>query len=126
MSKKVVCIEDDPDILDLLTLVLDDPEYTMVPVLGGEDGFTTIQETQPDLIVMDLLMPKVTGWDIFRKMQEDDSLRDTPVIVVSACHEKVNSALGIDDSIKATAYISKPFSPLEVRATVDRALGLIH
>ncbi len=126
MSKKVVCIEDDPDILDLLTLVLDDPEYTMVPVLGGEEGFSTIKETQPDLILMDLLMPKVTGWDIFRKMQEDDSLRDTPIIVVSACNERINSALGTEEQVKAMAYIEKPFSPLQVRASVDRALGLIH
>ena len=94
------------------------------PAFSGKAGLDTLQDVQPDLILLDLFMPDISGWDIYRQIREDEQLRDTPVIILSACHEKIASALAQDVPEGAFKYICKPFSPAELRESVERALGL--
>ncbi|MFQ5409744.1 MAG: PleD family two-component system response regulator [Anaerolineales bacterium] len=124
MPKKVVYIEDEPEMVDLVQMMLQGPDVETYPALSGESGLDTLQQIHPDLILLDLFMPDISGWDIYRRIRANEQLRDTPVIVLSACHEKIASALGEDVPSGAFDYICKPFSPAELRHSVDRALGL--
>ncbi len=110
--------------VDLVQMVLEDPDLETFPAFSGEAGLEALQEVQPDLILLDLFMPDISGWDIYRQIREDVKLRDTPVIVLSACHQKIASALAQDVPEGAFDYISKPFSPAELRESVERALDL--
>ena len=124
MPKKVLYIEDEPEMVDLVQMVLDDPNLETYPAFSGEAGLEALKDVQPDLILLDLFMPDISGWDIYRHIRKDEKLRDTPVIVLSACHQKIASALGEDIPDGAFDYICKPFSPAELRESVNRALGL--
>ena len=124
MPKKVLYIEDEPEMVDLVQMVLDDPNLETYPAFSGQAGLEALQAVQPDLILLDLFMPDISGWDIYRHIRKDEKLRDTPVIVLSACHQKIASALGEDIPDGAFDYICKPFSPAELRESVNRALGL--
>jgi len=124
VPKKVVYIEDAEEMHDLVKLVLEDPELVTVAAFDGEAGLATARAVKPDLILLDLFLPDMSGWDVYRNLRADHKLRDVPVIVLSACHEKIAAALGEDVSAGAVDYICKPFSPVELRASVDRALGL--
>ncbi len=124
VPKKVVCIEDDPDILDLLTAVLQGPDLEMYPALGGEQGLAMVRQTLPDLVLLDLFMPAMNGWDLLKAMRQDVALQKTPVVMVSACHIEISSALYNGLDLEVVDYVRKPFSSFQIRTTVERALGL--
>ncbi|MBI3360551.1 MAG: response regulator [Chloroflexi bacterium] len=123
--KTVMCIEDDVDLLDLVERVLREPNIETFGALGAREGLEYLRATTPDLILLDLYLPEMSGWEVYRRIRADERLKHTPVIVLSACHAKVASALGHDLSGIAD-YLSKPFSVAQLRTSVDRALGLVN
>ena len=123
--KTIVCIEDDADTLELVELVLREPSVKTYAALGAREGLQYLQTTNPDLVVLDLYMPGISGWEVYRHIRTDERLRNTPVIALTACPEEISTALGHDPSGFAD-YICKPFSLAQLRASVDRALGLVQ
>jgi CheY-like chemotaxis protein len=121
--KHIVCIEDDPDVLDFLTLLLNDNEYQVHPVLCSMEGVETIRQTQSDLVLLDLMMPGKSGWDIMREMRSDPKLTRVPVLIVSACKEKVSRLLDPAFDTAIVGYVEKPFSPFEIRGQVETILN---
>jgi len=124
-GKTVVCVEDDESVLELVNLVLRDPRFNMVTALGGRKGLEVIRSVRPDLVMLDLFMPDLSGWEVYDQIRRDRKLRNTKVVVLSAYQEEVASALaptltGVDD------YICKPFSLARLRNAVDEALGLAN
>ena len=122
-KKTVVCIEDDVDLLDLVERILREPNVETYGALGAREGLAFVQSKKPDLVLLDLYLPGMSGWEVYRRIRSDERLKDTPIIVVSACHAKIATALGHDLSGVAD-YISKPFSVAQLRTSVDRALGI--
>lgn len=121
--KTVVCIEDDIELQDLVEIILRDPDVETVGVFDGRHGLETVRARKPDLVLLDLLIPDISGWEVYRRIREDEGLRDTPVVVMSACPQRVAAAMS-GDLPGLQGYICKPFSAVELRETVDRALGL--
>lgn len=124
-GKTVVCVEDDESVLELVNLVLRDPRFNMVTALGGRKGLEVIRSVRPDLVMLDLFMPDLSGWEVYDQIRRDRKLRNTKVVVLSAYQEEVASALaptltGVDD------YICKPFSLARLRNAVDEALDLAN
>ena len=124
-GKTVVCVEDDESVLELINLVLRDPRFNMVTALGGRKGLEVIRSVRPDLVMLDLFMPDLSGWEVYDQIRRDRKLRNTKVVVLSAYQEEVASALaptltGVDD------YICKPFSLARLRSAVDEALDLAN
>ncbi|GAB6058683.1 response regulator [Desulfonatronum parangueonense] len=83
MTKKILIVDDDPEILDYLTELFQDEGYRTVAALNGVEGLEKVRAEQPDLITLDMDMPEKGGTNFYAGLRKDDSIRDIPVIVVS-------------------------------------------
>jgi len=118
---KIVCIEDDPEMIDLVKLILSRQGYEVVGAAGGEAGLVAIETEQPDLVLLDLMMPEMDGWEVFQRMRSDERMKDIPVIVVTAKAQSIDKVLGLHIA-KVDDYITKPFGPTELVSSVMRVL----
>lgn len=121
-QRTVVCIEDEPAMIDLVKLILKNRGFEVQGALGGKDGLDLIRETKPDLVLLDLMMPDMNGWDVYQQMKADESMQDIPVIVVTAKAQNIDKVLGLHIA-KVQDYITKPFSPADLLKSVRRVLG---
>lgn len=106
---KIVLIEDEADIADLLKLQAEIEGYKMIAESDGLNGYQTIEKEKPDLVVLDLMLPGMSGLDVCRKMKAHPDLKNIPVIMISAKSEEVDVVVGLE--LGADDYVTKPFSP---------------
>lgn len=121
-GKLVVCIEDEPEMIDLVTLILSRKGYQVVGAMGGREGLQTILREKPDLVLLDLMMPDMDGWEVYQNMKGDDVTKTIPVIVVTAKAQSIDKVLGLHIA-KVDDYITKPFGPQELLESVEKVLG---
>ncbi len=120
-QKTIVYIEDERELIDLLALILRKEDIRFAWALTGEQGWELIKELQPDLVLLDLMLPDIDGWEVFNRMRQDPALRDTPVIVITVRTEGLTE--GIWPQVAEVAdYLVKPFTVKELRASIARAL----
>jgi len=118
---KVVCIEDDPEMVELVKLILTRQGYEVIGAMGGREGLETVEAVQPDLVLLDLMMPDMDGWEVYQQMKSSETMRDIPVIVVTAKAQSIDKVLGLHIA-KVNDYITKPFGPSELLSSVLRVL----
>jgi two-component system response regulator VicR len=122
-KKVVVCIEDEREMIDLVKLILGRKGFDLVGAVGGREGLETVRRLKPDLVLLDLMMPDMDGWEVYQQIKADDKLKDTPVIVVTAKAQSIDKVLGLHIA-KVDDYVTKPFSPQELLQSVNKVLGL--
>ncbi|HEY5156498.1 MAG TPA: response regulator [Anaerolineales bacterium] len=122
ISKKILCIEDEPEMIDLIRLILSRRGFEIYGANGGKEGLAFIRKDHPDLVLLDLMMPQMDGWEVYQQMKADQATKDIPVIVVTAKAQSIDKVLGLHIA-KVDDYITKPFSPQELLASVDKVLG---
>lgn len=122
-KKVVVCIEDEREMIDLVKLILGRKGFDLVGAVGGREGLETVRRLKPDLVLLDLMMPDMDGWEVYQQIKADDKLRDTPIIVVTAKAQSIDKVLGLHIA-KVDDYVTKPFSPQELLRSVNKVLGL--
>lgn len=122
ISKTILCVEDEPEMIDLIQLILSRKGYNVKGATGGVEGIKLIRELHPDLVLLDLMMPDMDGWEVYQQMKSDQTLRDIPVIVVTAKAQNIDKVLGLHIA-KVDDYIAKPFSPQELMDSVDQVLS---
>jgi DNA-binding response OmpR family regulator len=120
--RKVVCIEDDPAMIDLVTLILKSKGFEVTGAMSGLEGLEVIGKVRPDLVLLDLMMPEMDGWDVYQRMKADEYMRTIPVIVVTAKAQTIDKVLGLNIA-KVQDYITKPFSPSELVKSIRKVLG---
>ncbi|TAK14933.1 MAG: response regulator [Anaerolineae bacterium] len=120
--RKVVCVEDEPEMIDLIRLILSRKGFEVVGAAGGKKGLDTIRDQNPNLILLDLMMPDMDGWEVYQQLKADKATRDIPVIVVTAKAQSIDKVLGLHIA-KVDDYISKPFSPQELLDSVESVLA---
>jgi DNA-binding response OmpR family regulator len=120
--KRILCIEDEPEMIDLIRLILTRRGFEVSGANGGKEGLEAIRANHPDLVLLDLMMPDMDGWEVYQQMKADESTRDIPVIVVTAKAQSIDKVLGLHIA-KVDDYIAKPFSPQELMNSVDAVLG---
>jgi len=120
--RSIVYIEDDQEMIDLVSMILSRRGFEVKGVQGGQAGLDFIKKNKPDLILLDLMMPDVDGWDIFQQIKLDEEIRQTPVIIITAKAQAIDRVLGLQIA-KANDYICKPFRPNQLLESVDRLLG---
>ncbi|MDD5673905.1 MAG: response regulator [Chitinivibrionales bacterium] len=113
MKKKIVVVEDEQDIADLVKLVLETAEFEVVTVLDAQDALAQIKMVRPDAILLDLSMPKINGWEIFKQVRSDPAYAETPIAILTAKSEAFDEMVGLH-VMKADAYITKPFGKQEL------------
>ncbi len=118
----IIYIEDDPEMIDLVTLILNRRGFTVKGAHGGKEGLEMVLEDKPDLILLDLMMPDVDGWDVYQQIKANESTRNVPVIVITAKSQAIDRVLGLHIA-KVDDYISKPFRPQELLDSIDRVLA---
>ena len=121
-AKRVVCIEDEPEMIDLVRLILGRKGFDVIGANGGIEGLETVQRERPDLVLLDLMMPDMDGWEVYQQMKADDDLRNIPVIVVTAKAQSIDKVLGLHIA-KVDDYITKPFGPQELLESVEKIIG---
>jgi DNA-binding response OmpR family regulator len=117
----VLVADDDPDILKLVAFRLERAGYDVVQATDGEEALRVVTELEPDLAVLDVMMPKLTGYDVTRRIREADATKRMPVILLTARVQEADVARGFEAG--ADDYLKKPFSPQELRARVQAILG---
>lgn len=120
--KRILCIEDEPEMIDLIRLILGRRGFEVSGAAGGVEGIKMVRETLPDLVLLDLMMPDMDGWEVYQQMKADDSMRDIPVIVVTAKAQNIDKVLGLHIA-KVDDYIAKPFGPQELMDSVEKILN---
>jgi two-component system response regulator VicR len=121
-KKRVLCIEDHPEMIDLVRLILERRGYIVDGAVGGREGLEAIERRLPDLILLDLMMPDMDGWEVFRQVKAREGWKDLPIVVITAKAQEIDKVLGLQIA-GVDDYITKPFAPRDLIRSVERFLG---
>ncbi len=120
--KSILCIEDEPEMIDLIRLILGRRGFEVRGASGGEEGLRMMRESVPDLVLLDLMMPDMDGWEVYQQMKADESTRNVPVIVVTAKAQNIDKVLGLHIA-KVDDYIAKPFGPQDLLESIEKVFS---
>ncbi len=119
--KKILIVDDEQDIVESLKFVLESSNYTCYCAYNGEDGLKLAKEIMPDLIILDVMMPKINGYKISRLLKYDSKYKNIPILMVTARSQEEDKLIGEETGVDE--YITKPFDLDEVVKKVDEYLG---
>ena len=118
---KILVVDDEIYIVHILDFSLGMEGYEVVTALDGEQALEKLKSDRPDLIVLDIMMPKLDGYEVCKAIKSDPETRHIPVILLSAKGRNVDQKLGFD--VGADDYITKPFSPRKLVERINQLLG---
>jgi len=121
-TKRILCIEDEPEMIDLTRPILGRRGFEVIGAAGGKEGLEKMRQEPPILVLLDLMMPDMDGWEVYQQMKANEKTKDIPVIVVTAKAQSIDKVLGLHIA-KVDDYIAKPFSPQDLLNSVDKVLG---
>jgi phosphate regulon transcriptional regulator PhoB len=118
--RRVLLIEDDRDIIELVRYNLEREGFQVAAVTDGAAGLAQVRKTPPDLLLLDLMLPKLSGLEICKEIRRDQSLNRLPILMLTARGEEADRVVGLE--MGADDYVTKPFSPRELGARVKALL----
>jgi two-component system alkaline phosphatase synthesis response regulator PhoP len=118
--KRILIIEDDRDIVELVRYNLANEGFQVMAAFDGGSGLTSLKKSPPDLLLLDLMLPKLSGLDICREVRKDESLNRLPILMLTARGDEADRVVGLE--MGADDYVTKPFSPRELLARVKALL----
>ena len=124
MTKKILVCDDEPYILMALTDAVEMEGYECVTAINGKEALQKARETLPDLIMLDIMMPFMDGFEVCRELKADAATRDIPIIMLTAKSQQVDIQKGKDAG--ADDYITKPFRPSTLRKKFNEVLDARH
>ncbi|RJP28062.1 MAG: response regulator [Candidatus Omnitrophota bacterium] len=108
-QKKILIVDDEPELVEVLRLRLEANGYTVMEASNGQEGFDMARGLKPDLIILDLMLPKIDGYKICRMLKFDEKYKHIPIILFTARAQDQDLKTGME--VGADAYITKPFEP---------------
>jgi len=120
-EKKILVVDDEPNVIKSLTFVLRKEGYDVSSAANGEDAMTKIRESKPNLMFLDVMMPKKNGYEVCREVKSDSSLSDIHIIMLTAKGQEADREKGLNAG--ADELMTKPFSPMMVVDKVKELLG---
>lgn len=130
MSKKVLVVDDDADVRSFVVTVLEESGYVPLMACDGVEGFEKIQKDRPDLVILDVLMPRGSGIRLYRQLKTDDAFKDLPVIMFTgiAMRSFLKSQKALEEFKggeipKPDIYLEKPVEPEELARAVKTKIG---
>lgn len=125
MKETILLVDDDKDLLDLLSLKLGKEDFKILIAEDGKSGLEMVKRKKPDLVVLDVNMPKMNGMEVCKELRSDDKTKDVSIIMLTERSEEVDRVLGLE--FGADDYLTKPFSPreliLRIRSIFKRVYG---
>ena len=117
----ILVADDEEDVRELVSYRLSRSGYEVIDAVDGEEAFRLASERVPDLMVLDVMMPRLDGYELTRRVRAEESLRSVPVILLTARSQESDVGRGFD--VGADDYLKKPFNPDELVARVRAVLG---
>jgi len=123
MREKILVVEDDPAALRLVTFTLESAGYEVIPAVNGIEGLRKAQEEQPDLLVLDLMLPGIDGYEVCHRLRSDPAGRERrlPILMLTAKSQETDRTMA--EQVGVDLYFSKPATPEEITAAVDSLLS---
>ena len=120
-EKKILAVDDEPDFLSFLCMRLEVSGYSVITAKDGDEALNKARETNPDLIILDLMLPKISGFEVCRMLKFDDAFKHIPIIILSALDQKDDKSKVVD--MGADAYFIKPFDFKQLLAKIQEFLA---
>lgn len=121
MSKTVLIADDEPNIIISLEFLLEQAGYQVLVAHDGEEALEAIKRQTPDLVLLDVMLPRLSGFDVCQKIRENPDWQEMRVVMLTAKGREVEVSKGL--ALGANAYITKPFSTQELLAEIGAQLG---
>ena len=121
MAKRILIADDEPNIVVSLEFLMKQRGYDVRVVSDGAAALAAVREFRPDLVLLDVMMPTVSGYDVCQKLREDPTVQNVKIIMLSAKGRDVEVSKGV--AVGADAYVTKPFATRELVAKVEAMLG---
>ena len=121
-AKRIVYIEDDLEMIDLVNLILNRRGYQVLGAHGGKNGLDLVNTELPDLVLLDLMMPGMDGWEVYQQLKANEKTRSIPIIIITAKAQDIDRVLGLHIA-KVEDYICKPFRPQELLDSIERVMN---
>jgi DNA-binding response OmpR family regulator len=118
MREKILAIDDNPQLIKMLRRCLEREDYEIIAAHSGSEGLRKFQESRPDLVILDIMMPDMDGWEVCRSLREISP--NVPIIILTVLKEKANVVRGL--ALGADEFIVKPFKPGELVARIQALL----
>ena len=122
-SRKILLVDDEEDILDFLELILEEQGYSVVKAASGTEALAAAQMHRPELILLDIMMPEMDGWEVLKLLKADEETVDIPVAMLTARTEMKDKIQGLQEG--AIDYICKPFSTKELLDKLEIILAQV-
>ena len=123
MGKKILLVDDEEDILDFLELILDEQGYTVIKANSGREALAAAQLNHPELILLDIMMPEMDGWEVLKLLKADEEVSHIPVAMLTARTEMKDKIQGLQEG--AIDYICKPFATKELLDKLEIILAQV-
>ena len=120
-KRSILIVDDEEDVLELLQLVFESNGFVVRTAQSGKAAVTSAYEQPPDVIILDVMMPEMDGWQVLKTLKNDERTQQVPVVMLSARAERRDKMIGLQEG--AEGYLSKPFSPAEVVREIQALLG---
>lgn len=122
MAEEILCIDDESGVVELVELILQREGIVVRGASSGAEGLALMRKRPPRLVLLDIMMPDKDGWEVFKEMKADTTLREIPVIILTARDSSFEEIIareraGVDD------YITKPFTPARLRESIKKVLS---
>jgi two-component system response regulator VicR len=121
MANKIMVVDDEPDVVDLVKLVLESDGFDVVTAYGGKEALDKIGQEMPDLVLLDIMMPQMDGWEVYSRIKANPMTKDIPVAMLTAKSQSIDKMIGLH-VVKVDDYITKPFGRSELLERVKRIL----
>ncbi len=118
MAKKILVVDDERHIVRLVEVNLDRAGYEVLVAYDGIEALKKISEDKPDMVILDVMMPRMDGFEVLKKLQADEDLKDIPVIMLTAKAQDADIFKGWSSGV--SSYLTKPFNPRELLTFVER------
>jgi|ERR1051326_7605088 DNA-binding response OmpR family regulator len=112
MGRKILVVDDEQDLLDLMEIILGAEGFTIFKASNGREALAQVQQERPELILLDVMMPIMDGWEVLKSIKSNEETMSIPVVMVTAKIGEEDRARGLREG--ASDYICKPFAPREV------------
>ena len=126
-GKRILLVDDDPDIRDVMTIVLESAGYDVSSASDGQECLDRLRQEKPDLLILDLLMPRIDGFAVYKELQSPgwSSHKDMPVLIVTSVREEASRRryeLETGQTLNISSYIEKPITPESLIETVGKLI----
>jgi len=122
---KIMVVDDEPDLLEVVKLILESDGYQVVTANSGQEALDMIEKEMPDLVLLDIIMPRMDGWEVFSRIKSNSRTHDIPVIMLTAKDQRIDKLIGLH-VVRVDDYITKPFGRAELLERIKRVLQEKH